>query len=76
VIINLSDDLRNLREDIRGELSAINDYQDHIDLAEDDEVREVLAHIRDEEKEHVAELVRLLRKLDPEQEARFREEES
>ncbi len=74
-MIKLSDDLRNLREDLKGELTAVNDYQDHIDLAEDDEVREVLAHIRDEEKEHVAELVRLLRKLDEVQEAKFREEE-
>ena len=72
----MGDDLRNLREDLGGELTAINNYQDHIDLAEDDEVREVLAHVRDEEKEHVAELVRLLRKLDAAQEAKFREEES
>ena len=70
-----SKDLINLREDLIGELEAINQYQEHIDEAESEEIKKVLSHIRDDEKEHVAELVKLLRKLDPMQEEKFQKEE-
>ena len=46
-------DLEMLREDLIGELQAINQYQEHIDTMDDEEAIEVLEHIRDEEKEHV-----------------------
>ena len=58
-------DLEMLREDLIGELQAINQYQEHIDTLEDEHAREVLSHIRDDEKEHVAELTKLIHKLDP-----------
>jgi rubrerythrin len=67
-------DLEMLREDLVGELQAINQYQEHIDDLEDDEARDVLEHIRDDEKEHVAELTKLIRKLDPTQEKKFQKE--
>ena len=51
-------DLEMLREDLVGELQAINQYQEHIDTIDDEEARKVLEHIRDDEKEHVAELTR------------------
>lgn len=67
-------DLEMLREDLIGELQAINQYQDHIDALDSEEARRVLEHIRDDEKEHVAELTKLLQKLDPIQAAKFEKE--
>lgn len=64
-----------LREDLVGELDAINQYQEHIDEMDDEEVKKVLTHIRDDEKEHVAELVKVIRKLDTTQEEKFQKEE-
>jgi len=68
-------DLEMLREDLIGELQAINQYQDHIDSLENDEARQLLEHIRDDEKEHVAELTRLIRMLDLTQARKFEKEE-
>lgn len=68
-------DLKNLREDFIGELGAINQYQEHIDEADNEEIKKVLAHIRDDEKEHVAELIKIIRKLDGTQEEKFQKEE-
>lgn len=68
-------DLKNLREDLIGELGAINQYQEHIDEIDDEEVKKVLGHIRDDEKEHFAELTKLIRKLDQTQEEKFQKEE-
>ncbi len=67
-------DLEMLREDLIGELQAINQYQDHIDTIDDEEARKVLAHIRDDEKEHVVELTKLIQKLDPLQAEMFKKE--
>lgn len=66
-----SKDLKMIREDLVAELGAINQYQDHIDSLSDTEAQTVLSHIRDDEKEHVKELVELLRKLDPTQDKKF-----
>jgi len=68
-------DLKNLREDLIGELGAINQYQEHIDETDNEEIKEVLAHIRDDEKEHVAEVTKIIRKLDETQEEKFQKEE-
>ena len=68
-------DLKNLREDLIGELGAINQYQEHIDETDDEEVKKVLDHIRDDEKEHLAELTKIIRKLDKTQEKKFQKEE-
>lgn len=70
-----SKDLKSLREDLIGELGAINQYQEHIDEIDDEEVKKVLSHIRDDEKEHFAELTKLIRKLDKTQEEKFQKEE-
>ena len=67
--------LKLLREDLIGELGAINQYQEHIDDINDDEAKKVLSHIRDDEKEHVAELIKVIRKLDATQEEKFQKEE-
>lgn len=67
-------DLKNLREDLRDELLAINNYQIHIDSTDNEDIKELLSHIRDEEKEHVAEITKLLRKLDARQNEVFEKE--
>jgi len=61
------DDLKMLRDDLIGELEAINQYEDHILELENEKAVNTLEHIIDEEKEHVAELLRLIQNLDPAQ---------
>jgi len=68
-------DINNLRKDLVGEFEAINQYQEHIDETGREEIKKVLGHIMDDEKEHVAELTKLLRKLDKTQEEKFQKEE-
>jgi rubrerythrin len=63
-----------LREDLIGELEAINQYQTHIDKIDNEEVRGLLEHIRDDEKEHVAEITHLLARIDVIQREKFAED--
>ena len=70
--INL--DLQMIREDLMSELQAINQYQDHIETLMDEDAMRVLEHIRDDEKEHVAELFKLIQRLDPVQAEKFKKE--
>lgn len=60
-----------LREDLMGELQAINQYQAHIDNIDDAEIKDLLAHIRDDEKEHVAEITHLISRIDAIQREKF-----
>ncbi len=62
---NVENDLEMIREDLIGELQAINQYQQHIESLENEEVVTILEHIIEEEKEHVAELLKVLSVLDP-----------
>ena len=48
------------------ELEAVDWYNQRIDAAEDAELRGILAHNRDEEKEHAAMALEWLRRHDPE----------
>jgi len=43
-------DLKNLREDLMGELRTINNYQLYIDASQDEKMKEILRHIGDDEK--------------------------
>jgi len=70
-----SNDLKNLREALIGELQAINQYQQYIDETDNEKIKKVLSHIRDDEKEHFAELVKLIQELDPTQKEKFQKEE-
>ena len=54
-----------LRADIQDELEAIREYDEHIDTISDEHIKEVLTHIRDEEKQHVGELSALVDHVDP-----------
>jgi ferritin-like protein len=47
------------------ELEAIDWYNQRVDAAQDDELRTILAHNRDEEKEHASMLLEWLRRRDP-----------
>ena len=67
------DDLEMLREDLVGELQAINQYHGHILILENEEAATILEHIIEEEKEHVAELLKLIQNLDPVQADKFKE---
>jgi rubrerythrin len=68
----IQDDLDMLREDLMSELQAINQYQEHILSLENEEAVTTLEHIIEEEKEHVAELLRLIQNLDPVQAEKFK----
>ena len=56
----IEDDLEMLREDLIGELQAISQYEQHILSLENEEAATTLEHIVEEEKEHVAELLRII----------------
>src|SRR5687768_1464200 len=47
------------------ELEAVDWYDQRIDAATDQQLKEVLAHNRDEEKEHAAMMLEWLRRHDP-----------
>jgi ferritin-like protein len=47
------------------ELEAIDWYQQRIDAAADGDLKEILRHNRDEEKEHAAMLLEWIRRRDP-----------
>jgi rubrerythrin len=68
----IQDDLGMLRDDLISELQAINQYQEHILDMENEEAVNTLEHIVEEEKEHVAELLRLIQNLDPAQAEKFK----
>ena len=60
-----------LREDLIGELQAINQYQAHIDRIDHEEIKGLLEHIRDDEKEHVAEITHAIARIDAIQREKF-----
>ena len=70
--LTVEDDLQMLREDLINELQSINQYQQHIDSMESEEAAITLEHIIEDEKEHIAELLRLVQNLDPVQAEKFR----
>ena len=47
------------------ELEAVDWYDQRIDAATDEELKQILAHNRDEEKEHAAMVLEWLRRRDP-----------
>ena len=47
------------------ELEAVDWYDQRVEAATDDELRAILAHNRDEEKEHAAMMIEWLRRHDP-----------
>ena len=66
-------DLERARQSLIEELEAINWYQERIEVADNEDLIEILEHNRDEEKEHVAMLVEWLRENDPVQDEEFKD---
>jgi rubrerythrin len=65
-------DLEMLREDLISELQVINQYEGHILSLDNEDAVATLEHIVEEEKEHVAELLRLIQNLDAAQAEKLR----
>jgi len=65
--MNAAELARAIMQDIAAELDAVALYQAHIDATDDERAKKVLAHIRDDEKEHVGEFMALLEIFDPKQ---------
>ena len=64
-------DMERVRHVLARELETISEYEQLSREAEDPRVREFLAHLAAEEKEHVTEAVMVLRQLDPTQDEYF-----
>ena len=58
-------DLHRALTSLQEELEAIDWYQQRVDLIEDPELRDVLEHNRDEEKEHAVMILEWIRRNDP-----------
>ncbi len=66
-------DLKKARQSLIEELEAINWYEARIEEAKDKELKKILEHNRDEEKEHTAMLLEWIRKNDKVQDKKFEE---
>ena len=66
-------DLKKARQSVIEELEAINWYETRIEETNDEELKKILEHNRNEEKEHTAMLIEWIRKNDPEQDKTFKE---
>ena len=66
-------DLARLRVVLARELETINEYEQYAAESDDDTVRSFFAHLADEEKEHVAEAMRLILKRDARQQREWDE---
>jgi ferritin-like protein len=66
-------DLHRAIVSLMEELEAVDWYQQRVDATEDAELREILAHNRDEEKEHASMVLEWIRRQDPTFDAHLRE---
>lgn len=57
-------DLHRALRSLMEELEAVDWYQQRVDVCHDDELRAILAHNRDEEKEHAAMVLEWIRRQD------------
>jgi ferritin-like protein len=67
-ISELSDDTRDMHRAITSlmeELEAIDWYNQRVDACKNEELKAILAHNRDEEKEHAAMVLEWIRRSDP-----------
>lgn len=67
-IEELSDATRDMHraiESLKEELEAVDWYNQRVDACKDPELKKILAHNRDEEKEHAAMTLEWIRKHDP-----------
>ena len=66
-------DLHRAIVSLMEELEAVDWYQQRMDATQDDALREILRHNRDEEKEHAAMVLEWIRRHDPAFDAKLRE---
>jgi ferritin-like protein len=66
-------DLHRAIVSLMEELEAVDWYNQRVDAAEDPELREILAHNRDEEKEHACMVLEWIRRHDPTFDTQLRE---
>ncbi len=59
-------DMNRAIDSLREEFEAVNFYQQRMDACSDDNLRKILKHNRDEEKEHAAMLIEWIRQNDKE----------
>lgn len=67
-IEELSDETRDMHRAITSlmeELEAVDWYNQRVDACKDEELRNILIHNRDEEKEHAAMVLEWIRRRDP-----------
>ena len=67
-IEELTDETKDMHRAITSlmeELEAVDWYNQRVDACKDDELRAILAHNRDEEKEHAAMVLEWIRRQDP-----------
>ena len=64
-LTNLTRDLHRAWMSLKEEIEAMDWYQQRIDATEDEELKAILRHNRDEEKEHAAMLMEWVRRNDP-----------
>ncbi len=57
-------DMRRAIDSLIEEFEAVEWYQERIDATDDDELADILAHNRDEEKEHAAMVLEWIRRED------------
>lgn len=69
-LTELTADLQALRQNLAHELESINRYEAQAFTLSDEHAKEVVQRIVDDEKEHVARLLEVLRKLDVKQRER------
>jgi ferritin-like protein len=65
---NLSEETRDMHRAIVSlmeELEAVDWYNQRVDVCKDQELKAILAHNRDEEKEHAAMVLEWIRRKDP-----------
>ncbi len=66
-------DLNRARQSLIEELQAIMWYDQRVEETEDEELREVLKHNRDDEKEHASLILEWIRRHDPAMDKELRE---
>jgi len=66
----MSEDLVVLREILQRELETINAYEKMLERVSDPALREIIDHVTDEEREHVAEMYHLIMDRDLKQQVR------
>jgi uncharacterized protein len=73
---DLTDETRDMHRAITSlmeELEAVDWYNQRVDACKDEELKAILAHNRDEEKEHAAMVLEWIRRKDPAMDKQLKE---